>query len=114
MRCPTLVCVIALITPTFGAPRVGVQDEIVREKAVAGYDASGTMFRIRRMLDPKEVSECSRSIRIGNVVSVERSDENEIVSFLLRGRHKDHEIRLPKSLYPVKKSLKGHLSQKLC
>ena len=94
-----LLVLVLLMTVGESLP-VYAQQTVFRARAIASYNARGTMIGVYKMADPEEVSRCGRSILFGRVVSVEYGNHREIVSFSLKARNgEDQKVNLPKSLY---------------
>lgn len=95
-----LLCLLILMTPAAELSSIYAQHSSIRARAVASYNARGTMVRVYRMSDPEEVSGCERFILAGRVVSVEYDDRSGIVKFSLKDRNSEsRKVNLPKSLY---------------
>ena len=94
-----LLCLLMLMTTTETSP-VHAQQTVFRARAIASYNARGTMIGVHKMADPEEVSRCARFILVGRVVAVEYDDRKGIVNFFLKARNgEDRKVSLPKSLY---------------
>ena len=63
------------------------QQTVFRARAIASYNAHGTMIRAYKRADPQEVSRCGRFILVGRLVSIEYDDGREIRSFSLKARN---------------------------